>query len=235
MSRIAIMKHLTVLHDAGLVVSRKQGRQRWNYINFFPIRQIYERWMRAYQGRWAESFGELKRQVEAVESEEPVSISPGEQWPLGIDIQQEIPLSAAPDRVFEALTDNVAAWWGHPYLSHETTGLHLDAKLGGYFRETWGADAGSLLATVTVISPGQRLELTGPLHMGIVYGVIDFVIREVGQDESLLQFSHRAIGHVAPEVRGLMAEGWNDLLSARLKSFLESGERRGIDQASPTG
>ncbi len=43
--RCAVMKHLGILHDAGLVLYRREGRYRLNYLNPVPIRQIYDRWM----------------------------------------------------------------------------------------------------------------------------------------------------------------------------------------------
>lgn len=43
--RCAVMKHLDILYQAGLVLYRREGRRRMNYINRIPIRQIYQRWM----------------------------------------------------------------------------------------------------------------------------------------------------------------------------------------------
>ncbi len=45
MTRFGVMKHLSVLEEAGLVVVRKRGKYRWNFLNPVPIRRIYERWM----------------------------------------------------------------------------------------------------------------------------------------------------------------------------------------------
>jgi|SRR3990170_2394933 len=63
-SRFAVMKHLAILERAGLVLVRRESRQRWNYLNAVPIRQIYERWIRDYEGVWAGSLLTLKRHVE---------------------------------------------------------------------------------------------------------------------------------------------------------------------------
>ena len=93
-SRIAVMKHLKVLERAVLVVSRKRGRERWNYVNFIPIKQAYERWLHPHEERWAASLTDLKQQVELDESEPDMSDTEETQWPLSIDIQQEITLSS---------------------------------------------------------------------------------------------------------------------------------------------
>lgn len=64
-SRIAIMKHLTVLEDANLIVSRKDGRSRRLYFNAAPIRMIYDRWTDDYSGYWAGEVTRLKYLAEA--------------------------------------------------------------------------------------------------------------------------------------------------------------------------
>lgn len=64
LSRFAVMQHLKVLEQAGLVVVRRSGRSRINHLNPVPIQQIYERWVSQYEGRWTEALLSLKRQVE---------------------------------------------------------------------------------------------------------------------------------------------------------------------------
>jgi DNA-binding transcriptional ArsR family regulator len=64
-SRIAVMKHLNVLEEAGLLISEKQGRTRRLYFNSAPIQMIHERWTTEYSALWAGHLTEFKRQVEA--------------------------------------------------------------------------------------------------------------------------------------------------------------------------
>jgi DNA-binding transcriptional ArsR family regulator len=64
LSRIAVMKHLRVLEDAGLVVSRKSGRSRELFFNLVPIQQVYERWTTEYSSTWAKRLLDLKRRVD---------------------------------------------------------------------------------------------------------------------------------------------------------------------------
>lgn len=66
-SRFAVMKHLRVLERAGLVIVRRHGRERWNYLNPIPIQMLYERWITPYVGMWAGSLVDLKRTVERAE------------------------------------------------------------------------------------------------------------------------------------------------------------------------
>ncbi len=63
-TRFAVMKHIGVLEAAGLVLTRKEGRARWNYLNPVPIRQIYERWMAPFAERQATAMVRLKEHVE---------------------------------------------------------------------------------------------------------------------------------------------------------------------------
>jgi DNA-binding transcriptional ArsR family regulator len=64
-SRFAVMQHLGVLEAGGLVVYRRSGRKRINYLNAVPIQQIYDRWVRRYQAPWLETLVALKDEVES--------------------------------------------------------------------------------------------------------------------------------------------------------------------------
>lgn len=63
-SRIAIMKHLRILEDAGLLITEKHGRSRHLYQNLMPIQLIYDRWTDEYSGFWAGHLADLKYRVE---------------------------------------------------------------------------------------------------------------------------------------------------------------------------
>ncbi len=59
-SRIAVMKHLRVLEQANLIISRKDGRVRKLYFNTVPIQQIYERWTNEYSAMWSNQLTQIK-------------------------------------------------------------------------------------------------------------------------------------------------------------------------------
>ena len=65
-SRIAIMNHLKVLEEAGLLVSQKDGRTRRLYLNAMPIQAIHERWIDTYSGYWADRLSFIKQAAEGV-------------------------------------------------------------------------------------------------------------------------------------------------------------------------
>jgi DNA-binding transcriptional ArsR family regulator len=68
LSRFAVMKHLDVLRQAALVVTREEGRQRINALNAVPIRMIYERWVSNYQDLWASALVRVKEAAERAAS-----------------------------------------------------------------------------------------------------------------------------------------------------------------------
>ena len=63
-SRIAVMKHLRALEEAGLVISEKSGRERRLFFNAVPIQMIYDRWTGQYSALWASRLTEIKYRVE---------------------------------------------------------------------------------------------------------------------------------------------------------------------------
>ena len=64
MSRFGVMKHLKVLEEANLVVTRKRGREKLHFLNPVPIRLVYERWVSKYAEPWATGLTGLKRELE---------------------------------------------------------------------------------------------------------------------------------------------------------------------------
>src|SRR5215204_2901017 len=64
MTRFGVMKHLRVLEDAGLVVTRKSGREKLHFLNTVPIRLIHDRWIDKYTERRVSALTDLKRQLE---------------------------------------------------------------------------------------------------------------------------------------------------------------------------
>ena len=64
MTRFGVMKHLRVLEDAGLVVTRKSGREKLHFLNPVPIRQIHDRWIDKYTEHRTAALLDLKRELE---------------------------------------------------------------------------------------------------------------------------------------------------------------------------
>src|SRR5215217_3571899 len=72
MSRFGVMKHLKVLEEAGLVVTRKRGREKLHFLNPVPIRLVHDRWVSKYAEPWAAGLSGLKRDIEGKRTMEKV-------------------------------------------------------------------------------------------------------------------------------------------------------------------
>ena len=88
MTRVAVAKHLRLLEDAGLVVSRRRGREKLHYLNPVPIRLVHDRWVSKYAEPWAAGLSDLKTRLE----------NPMEKV-------FEIYIHTTPERLWEAITD----------------------------------------------------------------------------------------------------------------------------------
>ena len=64
MTRFGVMKHLRVLEDAGLVVTRKEGREKLHFLNVVPLRLVHDRWIDKFTERRVKALTDLKRQLE---------------------------------------------------------------------------------------------------------------------------------------------------------------------------
>jgi DNA-binding transcriptional ArsR family regulator len=62
--RCTVMQHLGVLERAGLIIVKREGRHRWNYINPLPIKEIYDRWISRYASTAVELLARMKREME---------------------------------------------------------------------------------------------------------------------------------------------------------------------------
>jgi DNA-binding transcriptional ArsR family regulator len=65
LDRCTVMQHLGVLEKAGLLIVRREGRVRWNYLNVLPIREIHDRWISRYAVNAVDLLARMKREMEA--------------------------------------------------------------------------------------------------------------------------------------------------------------------------
>jgi len=240
-SRFAVMKHLAVLERAGLVSVRRRGRERWNHLNPVPLRAVQERWLSPLADRWAGALWGLKRTAEGragggirnggvgKRGERAMEKSPVVDLKT-VNLRLEVSVAAPPKRVFAALTEHIGHWWGAPYLRDKdrATDFRLEARPGGRMVEVWGADEGAVWAEVTRIRPPEVLELTGRVGMtGPAYSVVTFELAAKGKG-TRVTLTHQGVGDFDEETASGYEAGWNDLLSNRLKAYVESGTRGGV-------
>jgi DNA-binding transcriptional ArsR family regulator len=65
LDRCTVMQHLGVLHDTGLVVARRQGRERWNHLDVLPIKLVHDRWISGYAASAVDLLAALKADLES--------------------------------------------------------------------------------------------------------------------------------------------------------------------------
>ena len=88
MTRFGVMKHLKVLEEAGLVVTRRRGREKLHFLNPVPIRLIHDRWVSKYAEPWVAGLSEIKERLESQ-----------------MEKVYEIFIKTTPERLWEAIID----------------------------------------------------------------------------------------------------------------------------------
>ena len=102
MTRIAVAKHLTILQEAGLVVSRRDGREKHHYLNPVPIRLVHDRWVNKYTEPWAAGLVGLKHELENTMNSRPNDSAMNDGT---IEKIFEIYIRTTPERLWAAITD----------------------------------------------------------------------------------------------------------------------------------
>jgi uncharacterized protein YndB with AHSA1/START domain len=87
-TRFGVMKHLKQLEEAGLIVTRRRGREKLHFLNPVPIRLIHDRWVSKYAEPWAAGLSEIKQELEKQ-----------------MEKVFEIYIRTTPERLWEAITD----------------------------------------------------------------------------------------------------------------------------------
>lgn len=64
LDRCTVMQHLKVLEAADLIIVRRQGRERWNYLNPLPIKHIHDRWIGPHAAQSVDMLDRFKRDLE---------------------------------------------------------------------------------------------------------------------------------------------------------------------------
>src|SRR2546426_8791455 len=95
MTRFGVMKHLRVLEEAGLVVTRRAGREKLHYLNPVPIRLVHDRWVSKYAAPFSAALSQLKSHLEGTTMESKVQI-------------YQVFIRTTPEKLWQALTDGEA-------------------------------------------------------------------------------------------------------------------------------
>ncbi len=203
MTRVAVAKHLRKLEEAGLVVTKRQGREKLHFLNPVPIRLIHDRWVSKYAEPWAAGLSELKSELERT-----------------MEKMFEIYIRTTPEKLWEAITDpeirakynfgaGVYSDWT-PGSSFEMRGPGADGPLGE--GENLEVDPPRRLVQTMRALWGEYVRSEGTSR-------VTWEIEPVG-DSCRLTVTHDQLREGAnDQIYG----GWPMILSG-LKTWLETGE-----------
>ena len=203
MTRIAVAKHLKILEDAGLVVSRRRGREKLHYLNPVPIREVHDRWVSKYAEPWAAGLAGLKRELEAQ-----------------MEKVFEIYIRTTPERLWEAITDPVIR-----AKYHFGAAIESDWAPGSAYRLVHPAAERPLIEGENLIieRPNRLVQsmraLWSPDAERADTSRVTWEIEPVG-DSCRLTVMH---DQLPPDAPAELYGGWPMILSG-LKTWLETGQ-----------
>ncbi|MBI4258992.1 MAG: SRPBCC domain-containing protein [Actinobacteria bacterium] len=203
MTRFGVMKHLNQLEEAGLVVTRRRGREKLHFLNPVPIRLVHDRWVSKYAEPWAAALSGLKERLEAP-----------------MEKVFEIYIRTTPERLWEAITDpdiRAKFQFGNRISSDWTPGSRFELS---------NPRAPGLLGegeNLEVDPPRRLVQTMVALWSDDVKGEgtsrVTWEIEPVG-DSCRLTVTHDQLREGANEE---LYGGWPMILSG-LKTWLETGE-----------
>jgi uncharacterized protein YndB with AHSA1/START domain/DNA-binding transcriptional ArsR family regulator len=203
MTRIAVAKHLKILEDAGLVVTRRRGREKLHYLNPVPIRLVHDRWVNKYTEPWVAGLADLKRDLE----------SPMEKV-------FEIYIRTTPERLWDAITDPATR-----QKYHFGSAINSDWTVGSAYQLVHsGAEQPLMEGENLEVDRPRKLVQTMRAHWGpeaerAGTSRLTWEIEPVGDSCRLTLIHDQLPEDAPPELYG----GWPMILSG-LKTWLETGQ-----------
>ena len=201
LSRFAVMQHLAVLADAGLVLPQRRGRDRVNHLNPVPLREWYERWVQPLADTGAAELLALKRAAEKGTSAMSDAIEPIRTVRLAYDLR----INASAERTFEVMTQRMLDWRPISYGGERTRRVMLEPRVGGAHYEDWGESAGHLYGHVTDYDPPARWATRGQLSPGTTLDS-DYRLTEIGDGTVWVHVVKVAVGPLTEEEAAGIAE-----------------------------
>src|SRR5881275_846766 len=204
MTRFGVMKHLRVLEEAGLVVSRRAGREKLHYLNAVPIRLVHDRWVSKYAAPFAAALSQLKSQLEGTSMENNVQM-------------YQVFIRTTPEKLWQALTDGEVT---KKYFFGEE--IHSSWKAGSEWHSTSPEGRRDVDGKVLECDPPRRLVMTWHVlydpALSSEVSKVTYLIEKRGEMCKLsvthdLADAPKTAGHVSKD-------GWQWVLSS-LKSLLE--------------
>jgi DNA-binding transcriptional ArsR family regulator/uncharacterized protein YndB with AHSA1/START domain len=193
LSRFAVMQHLGVLTDAGVVIVQRRGRDRFNYLNPVPLREWYERWVQPLADTDAAGLLALRRTVETGEHAMPVAT----EAVRTVRLTYEMRIRASAQRVFEVMTQRSLDWFPHTYGGERVRAVVLEPRVGGQHYEDWGDANGHLYGQVTAFDPPRAWATRGRLFPGTILDTEYELTEEAGV--VIVRVNKVAVGPISDE------------------------------------
>ncbi|MGH3446349.1 MAG: SRPBCC domain-containing protein [Nocardioidaceae bacterium] len=130
--------------------------------------------------------------------------------------------------MYDAITGDVGAWWGSPYMLMEKPGttIHIDATIGAPLVETCAGEE-RLLGIISAVKPGETLAWTGQIGIGpLAWGEVEFTLADA-DEQTRVTVTHEMFGGFGEGMGESYNYGWDDLLH-RLQAYLVDGVSYGI-------
>lgn len=205
MTRFGVMKHLKVLEEANLVLTRRDGRFKYHYLNALPIQEVADRWMAPYAKPLARFALNLKN---ALENEPPMADKP--------DFVFSTYIRTTPDRLWDALTN--------PEMTQQFYyGGRVQAELrpGGNFSYLAPNGEINLHGEVIEIDPPRKLVTTFRATWAEAGGETTRVMYEIEPMGEVCKFTMTHFDY--EKSKAGVEEGW-PIIVAGLKTLLETGK-----------
>ncbi len=214
LTRFGVAKHLGVLEEAGLIVTRKVGRSKHHYLNAVPIQDIADRWIDRYRAPFSRMLVDLRDDLEKREAT-MTATAPA--------FVQSIHIKAPRERVWEALVDP-----GFTTRYYYGFALVADSVDPGASYEYRGPDGSvAIVGEIVEAEAGKRLVMTFSAQwdeslQGDSPSRVAFELEEMGPELTKLTLVHdRFDGETATYTA--VSGGWSLILDG-LKTLIETGE-----------
>ncbi|KRF13966.1 hypothetical protein ASG90_14285 [Nocardioides sp. Soil797] len=218
LGRHAVLKHVGVLERAGLVVTRKVGRNRLCYLNPTPLLDLARQWTTTYTAHWGSGLIRLR---DRIETDTSASTTEGTRMTTNRtttpDLVQQIVINAPIERVWEAITTDDARNW---YFGCSMTNVDADSD---YACQTPDGVALIKGRNVTVDAPRRLVQTFDAVwDEGVAADAPSEVTWLLEQEGPLttLTIEHRGI---AGTETGRQATGGWLFLTSSLKTYVETG------------
>ncbi len=147
MTRFGVMKHLKVLEEAGLVVTRKAGREKLHYLNPVPLQQVSDRWISRYAAPFVRTMVDLKDQLEGKTPAMSAVSAPRHVY--------ELLIGASAQAVWDIITDDSKT----PLYQHFDMTSRTDWRVGGAITFFFG-ETPMIVGEILAFEPPQRLTMS---------------------------------------------------------------------------